>query len=360
MKFYSECLHLLSLGARENYGMSHLPEAVLKDLKSKKFAPIYFLQGDEPYFIDLISDFLEKNAIPEVERGFNQLVLYGKEAAVSTILSHARKFPMMADKQLVLIKEAQNIPDLGKEDAQKLLLNYLSNPLPSTILVFAYKHKKLDGRSSLKKELEKKAVFVEAEKIKDWKLNDWIGSYFKELGHQIEPKASQLLADSIGNNLEVMTNEVGKMMLNFNEPTRFTVDHISKYIGIHKDYNNFELTKAIGYRDVNKANLIVHYSIQNPKNHPVIPIFSLLYSYFSRIALVHRAGSIAENQLASAIGVNPYGVKEYVIAAKNYKLGKVIDVFGYLKEADLRFKGVDSGNMSEGEILRELVFKVMH
>ena len=157
-----------------------------------------------------------------------------------------------------------------------------------------------------------------------------------------------------------MTNEVGKMMLNFNELTRFTVDHISKYIGIHKEYNNFELTKAIGYRDVNKANLIVHYFIQNPKNHPVIPIFSLLYSYFSRIALVHRAGSIAESQLASAIGVNPYGVKEYVIAAKNYKLGKVIDVFGYLKEADLRFKGVDSGNMSEGEILRELVFKVMH
>ena len=154
--------------------MPLLPEAVLKDLKAKKIAPIYFLQGDEPYFIDLISDFLEKNAIPEVDRGFNQLVLYGKEATVSTILSHARKFPMMADKQLVLVKEAQNIPDLGKEDAQKLLLSYLSNPLPSTILVFAYKHKKLDGRSSLKKELEKKAVFVEPEKIKHWKLNDWI------------------------------------------------------------------------------------------------------------------------------------------------------------------------------------------
>jgi DNA polymerase-3 subunit delta len=227
-------------------------------------------------------------------------------------------------------------------------------------LVFAYKHKKLDGRSTLKKEIEKKAVFVEAEKVKDWKLNEWIETYFKDLGHQIEAKAGQLLADSIGNNLEVMTNEVGKMLINFPEPTRFTVDHISKYIGIHKEYNNFELTKAIGYRDVNKANLIVHYFIQNPKNHPVIPIFSLLYTYFSRIALLHRAGALPEAQLAAAIGVNPYGVKEYVIAAKNYKLGKVIDVFGYLKEADLRFKGVDSGSMTEGEILRELVYKILH
>ncbi|MEK0441151.1 MAG: hypothetical protein RL403_129, partial [Bacteroidota bacterium] len=161
--------------------MALLPEVVLKDLKAQKFAPVYFLQGEEPYFIDLISTFIEKNAIPEFERGFNQLVLYGKEASVSTILSHARKFPMMAERQLVLVKEAQNIPDLGKEDAQKLLIGYLSNPLPSTILVFAYKHKKLDGRSSLKKEIEKKAVFVEAEKIKDWKLNEWIESYFKEL-----------------------------------------------------------------------------------------------------------------------------------------------------------------------------------
>lgn len=355
-----DCCHLLSLGARVISRMVLLPEVVLKDLKANKIAPIYFLQGDEPYFIDLISDYLEKNAIPEFERGFNQLVLYGKEASVSTILSHARKFPMMADRQLVLVKEAQNIPDLGKEDAQKLLISYLSNPLPSTILVFAYKYKKLDGRSTLKKEIEKKAVFVETEKIKDWKLNEWIEGYFKDLGHQIETKAGQLLADSIGNNLEIMTNEVGKMLINFTESTRFTVDHISKYIGIHKEYNNFELTKAIGFRDVNKANLIVHYFIQNPKNHPVIPIFSLLYSYFSKIALLHRAGALPEGQLAAGIGVNPYGFKEYVIAAKNYKLGKVIDVFAYLKEADLRFKGVDSGSMTEGEILRELVYKILH
>ncbi|MFL0683024.1 MAG: DNA polymerase III subunit delta [Algoriphagus aquaeductus] len=340
--------------------MALSPDVVLKDLKAKKFAPIYFLQGDEPYFIDLITDFIEKNAIPEFERGFNQLVLYGKDSPISTILNNARKFPMMAERQLVIVKEAQSIPDLGKEEAQKLLVSYLTNPLPSTILVFAYKHKKLDGRSSLKKELEKKSVFVESEKIKDWNLTQWVDGYFKGLGHQIEPKACQLLADSIGNNLEVLTNEVGKMLINFPEPTKFSTEHISKFIGINKDYNNFELSKAIGFKDVIKANQIIHYFIQNPKAHPVIPIFTLLYNYFTKVALLHRLGPLPENQLASAIGVNPYGLKEYITASKNYKLGKVIDVFGYIKEADLRFKGVDSGSMDEGEILRELVYKILH
>jgi DNA polymerase-3 subunit delta len=318
------------------------------------------LEGDEPYFIDLITDYIEKNAIAEHEKGFNQLVLYGKDSPVNVILSNARKFPMMAERQVVIVKEAQSIPDLGKEESQKLLLSYINNPLPSTILVFAHKHKKLDGRGTLKKELEKKSIFVNSEKVKDWLLVGWVDSYFKNLGHQIEPKAAQLLADSIGNNLEVITNEVGKMLINFTEPTKFTADHISKYIGINKEYNNFELSKAIGYRNVIKANQIIHYFIQNPKAHPVIPIFSLLYNYFSKIAILHRVGPMPENQLAAALGINPYGVKEYLEAAKSYKLGKVIDVFGYIKEADLRFKGVDSGSMEEGEILRELVYKILH
>ncbi|MFN3996577.1 DNA polymerase III subunit delta [Algoriphagus sp.] len=340
--------------------MAHSPDAVLKDLKAKKFAPIYFLEGEEPYFIDLITDYIEKNAIAEHEKGFNQLILYGKDSPVNVILSNARKFPMMADRQVVIVKEAQSIPDFGKEDAQKLFISYLNNPLPSTILVFAHKHKKLDGRGSLKKELDKKTVFVNSEKVKDWKLNEWIEGYFRELGHQIDGKAAQLLGDSIGNNLEVISNEVGKMLINFSEPTKFTAEHISKYIGINKEYNNFELSKAIGYRDAIKANQIIHYFIQNPKAHPVIPIFSLLYTYFSKVALVHRAGAIPENQLAGVIGVHPYGVKEYLAASRNYKLGKVIEVFGFIKEADLRFKGVDSGSMNEGEILRELVYKILH
>lgn len=340
--------------------MAHTPDAVLKDLKAKKFAPIYFLDGEESYFTDLITDYIEKHAIPEHEKGFNQLVMYGKDSQMNAIIGNARKFPMMAERQVVIVKEAQSISDFGKEDAQKILTNYLNNPLPSTILVFAHKHKKLDGRSAIKKEIEKKSVYVNSEKVKDWKLTEWVEGYFRELGHQIEPKAAQLLADSIGNNLEVISNEVGKMLINFPEPTKFNAEHISKYIGINKEYNNFELTKAIGFRDVMKANQIIQYFIQNPKAHPIIPIFSLLYNYFSKIALIHRVGAMPDNQLASAIGVNPYALKEYSVAARNYKLGKVIDVFASIKEADLRFKGVDSGSMEQGEILRELVYKILH
>jgi DNA polymerase III subunit delta len=336
------------------------PDAVLKDLKAKKFAPIYYLEGEEPYFIDVITEYIEKNAIAEHERGFNQIVLYGKDAPVSLILNNARKFPMMADRQVVIVKEAQSIPDMGKEDAQKLLISYLNNPLPSTILVLAHKHKKLDGKLKVKKELEKNSVFVKSDKVSDWKLNEWIDGYFRSLGHEIEQKASQLLADSIGNNLEVISNEVGKMLINFPQPTKFSASQISQYIGINKDYNNFEFMKALAYRDVVKCNKIIHYFIQNPKAHPIIPLFSLIYNYFSKIALIHKLDNVSESQLASVLGVPPFAVKEYLTASRNYKLGKVIDVFGYVKEADLRFKGVDSGSMSDGENLRELVYKILH
>ncbi|MDI1321288.1 MAG: DNA polymerase III subunit delta [Algoriphagus sp.] len=340
--------------------MPQTPQAVLKELKAKKFAPIYFLEGDEPFFIDQISDYIEKNAIAEHEKGFNQIVLYGKDSTVGLIINNARKFPMMAERQVVIVKEAQSISDFGKEDAQKLLLSYIQNPLPSTILVFAHKYKKLDGRLAITKELDKKAVYVRSEKVTDYKLNAWIDEYIKELGHTIEPKAAQLLADSIGNNLEVLTNEVGKMLINFQGQTQITPQHISQFIGINKDYNNFEFMKAIGFKDVIKANQIIHYFIQNPKAHPVIPLFSLMYSYFTRIALIHQAKGASEQQLAGIIGVPPFVVREYLAAARNYKLGKVIDVFRYIKEADLRFKGVDSGSMTEAENLRELVYKILH
>ncbi len=342
--------------------MAQTPQVVLKELKEKKFAPIYFLSGEEPFFIDQISDYIEKNAIAEHERSFNQIVLYGKDVTVGAVLNNARKFPMMAERQVVIVKEAQSILDLGKEDAQQLLISYLVNPLPSTILVFAHKYKKLDGRSSLSKEIDKRTVHVKSDKISDYKLTQWIEEYFKDLGHSIDPRAAQLLNDSIGNNLEVLTNEVGKMLINFKESTKFTTEHISKFIGINKDYNNFEFMKAIGFKDVVKANQIISYFVQNPKAHPVIVLFSLMYNYFSKIAIIHQSQKkgVSDAQLAGILGLPPFVVKEYLTAARNYNLGKVIDVFAYLKEADLRFKGVDSGSMTDAENLRELVYKVMH
>lgn len=340
--------------------MPYTPQVILKELKAKKFAPIYFLVGEEPFFIDKISDYIEQNAIAEQERGFNQVILYGKDSNMGLIINNARKFPMMAERQVVIVKEAQSIGDFGKEDAQKLLINYLQNPLPSTILVFAYKYKKLDGRLSITKELEKKTVFVRSDKVSEYKLNTWIDEYIRELGHTIEPKASQLLADSIGTNLEVLTNEVSKMLINFQGTTRITPQHISQYIGINKDYNNFEFMKAIAYKNIIKANQIIHYFSQNPKTHPVILLFGLMYNYFTRIAMIHQAKGATDQQLATLIGVPPFIVSEYKDASKNYKLGKVIEVFRYIKEADLRYKGVDSGSMTNAENLKELMFKILH
>lgn len=340
--------------------MASKAEDVLKDLKAGKYAPVYFLQGEEPFFIDEISNYIEKHAIAEHEKGFNQVIMYGKDVNMSTILGNARRFPMMADRQVVIVKEAQNIPNLGKEEGDNLLIGYLQNPLPSTILVFAHKYKSLDGRKQLAKEMDKRAVFVKSEKIKDFQLPAWVENYVKAQGHQIDGPTASFLADSIGNNLEVIANELGKMFINFTEPTQVTKDHIQKFIGINKEYNNFELTKAIGFRDVVKANKIIHYFSQNPKNHPLIPLIALTYNYFMKIAQVHYNASSGDAELARITGVNPYFLKEYRMAAKNYPIGKVIDCFSYLREADLRSKGVESSSMEDSEILRELVFKIMH
>lgn len=340
--------------------MSTKPEEVLKDLKQGKYAPVYFLQGEEPFFIDQISDYIEKNALAEHEKGFNQMVMYGKDTSVSSILTNAKRFPMMADRQVVIVKEAQNISDLAKENEEKLLINYLQNPLPSTILVFAYKYKKLDGRKPLAKELDKKAVLVNSAKVPEYKLSPWVEDYIKQKKFTIDLKAAQLLAESIGNKLEVLTNEIDKMLINFDEPVKIDTNHIQQYIGISKDYNNFELTKALSFRDVLKANRIIDHFRQNPRSNPFIPTLNVIFTHFSRLLLVHSNKSLPEAELAGMIKVNPYFVKEYLIAARNYPLGKVIDNIGYLNEADLRFKGINANGWEESDILKELIYKLMH
>jgi DNA polymerase III subunit delta len=340
--------------------MASKAEDVLKDLKAGKFAPVYFLQGDEPFYIDQISDYIEANAIPEHEKGFNQVIMYGKDAPMNSILGNARRFPMMADRQVVIVKEAQSIPGLGKEEVDLLLIQYLQNPLPSTILVLAHKYKSLDGRKQLSKELDKRAVLVKTEKIREHLLPGWIEQFIINKGHHIDQQTAAFLADSLGVNLELISNEVGKMLINFTEPTKITKDHIQQYIGINKEYNAFELTKAIGIKDILKANKIIHYFAMNPKNHPLIPMITLIHNHFSRIAKVHANPGVSDADLAKALEVHPYFVKEYKIAAKNYPLGKVIDCFAYIQEADLRSKGVDSGDMTDSENLRELIFKITH
>ena len=339
--------------------MKHTPESVLKQLQTNQFAPVYFLQGDEPYYIDLISDYIETNALDESQKNFNQFVIYGRDAMVSDILTHARRFPMMSDRQVVLVKEAQEIPDLKKENAQKLLVNYLEQPTPSTILVFCYKYKTIDKRKVFGKAIEKAAVEVVTKKIYDNQIPHWIKDYLAVKDVEISEKASQMLVEYIGNNLERLSHEIDKVLINLKGKSKIEAEDVQEYVGISKEFNVFELQKALAVKDVMKANQIINYFSSNPRNHPIIPIIALLFSFFSKLLLVHHSKNKAESNLASILKINPYFVKEYISAARSYSLEKVIGNIHHLRKADLSSKGVDS-NMEDSQILKELIFKLLH
>ena len=340
--------------------MSLQPIQVLNDLKAGKYAPVYFIQGDEPYYIDEISNYIEQNALSEADKGFNQTIVYGKDVSMAQILTHARRFPMMAEKQVVLVKEAKDIQDIGREEGQKLLINYLENPVPSTILLFAHKHKNIDGRKPLAKALKQKALFVTSEKVRDYQLPDWIDQYVKRKGYAINDKTTYLLSEYIGNNLERLTNEIGKILINIPQGGLIDEDLVQKYVGVSKEYNVFELQRALSTRDVVKANKIVNYFNANPKANPVIPMIALLFSYYSKLLLFHGAKDKSDHNLTAVMGIRPFVLKEYKLAASHYPLPKVIANISFLRKADLLLKGVDSGAMDDGDILKELVFKLIH
>lgn len=340
--------------------MAQTAESVLKELKAGRYAPVYFLQGDEPYFIDKISDYIEKHALSEAEKGFNQMVMYGKDVDVATVLNNARRFPMMAERQVVIVKEAKDIQDLNRQEGQSMLESYAKNPQPSTVLVFCHKYKTLDGRKSMAKVLDKHAVFVTTKKLYDNQLPDWINSYVNETGFSIERKAAFMLAEYIGNDLERLANEIDKVLINFQEKVQIDAALIQKYVGISKEYNVFELQKALTVRDVVKANRIVQYFEANPKNHPVIPMIAMLFSFYSRLLMIYHSGERSEAGIAKLLKINPFFAKEYLVAIQKYNLPLVIRNISFLRQADLQSKGVDSGSISEGQLLKELIFKLLH
>jgi DNA polymerase III subunit delta len=340
--------------------MAQAPEIVLKDLKEGKFAPVYFLQGEETFYIDQIADYIEKHALNETEKGFNQVVMYGKDAEMSAVITNARRFPMMSERQVVIVKEAQDIPDLSKETGQKLLESYVKNPLPSTILVLCHKYKTLDGRKGLAQVMDKFAVLVTTKKMYDNQVPDWISKHIREKGFKADEKAVKILADNIGNNLERLANEINKITINIKEQDLITADLVQKYVGISKDYNVFELQKAIAVRDIIKVNQIINYFDANPKDNPIIPVITVIFNFFNKLLLVHQSKDKSERTLASLLQLNPYFVKEFLIAAGKYPLPKVVANIHHLRIADLQSKGVDSANLSEGQILKELMFKLMH
>lgn len=329
-------------------------ESILSNLKKKKYAPVYFLMGDEAYFIDAISDYIEKNVLDENEREFNQTVLYGRDIDVSTVASEAKRYPMMAEHQVVIVKEAQNIRNI--EDLE----SYVNSPLDSTILVICYKYKTLDKRKSFPKTVAKKGILFESEKLRDYKVPDWINGYLKGKNYTVGPKSSQLLTEYLGNDLGKIVNELDKLMINLPAGTEITPEHIQQNIGISKDYNTFELNDALTKRDVVKANRIVNYFAANSKDHPIPVTIASLYSYFVKVMQYHFLQDKSKDVAARALGVHPFFVQDYQKAASAYPLGKIKSIFGYLREYDLRSKGFENASADEGELMKELVWKILH
>ena len=333
---------------------------ILKDIHQNKLAPIYFLQGEETFFIDAIISAIEENALDESQKSFNQVILYGKETSLVDTFSAARRYPMMGDRQVVIMKEAQENRDWSKEAAQRIALNYLENPLPSTILVFGYKYKTLDKRTKLGKAFEKHAVFLNAKKLYDNQVPDWTRSFCASKGVKIEEKALMMLVENIGNNLQRLVNEIEKVSLNIKNNAPIDAQMIQRYVGISKDYNIFELQKCLGTLNRQKAQKIANYFAMNPGNNPMVLTIYSLFSYYSKLLMIHQAADKSDRAIASLIGVNPFFAKEYTLAARNYPLAKVVDNIKYLHEADLQSKGIGFATKKEGPILTELVYKLMN
>ena len=335
-------------------------DAILKDLKAKTYAPVYWLQGEEAYFIDSLSDYIEENALEESLKSFNQSVLYGKECKVTDILNHARQFPMMSERRVVIVKEAQEISDINKEEGEKALAAYLEHLNTSTVLVFCYKYKVLDGRKKLATLVDKAGVLLSEKRIYDNKVPDWIRTFAANLQLRLNEKAVQMMSENIGTNLERIANELKKIKLNVPADSLIDEHHIQRFVGISKDFNEFELQKAIGLRDHKKAHQIVQYFGANTKSHPVIPLIVILFSYFTKLLLLHKNSQAPDDELARKIGVSPFFVKEYRLAARTYNLAKVVQNIHLIKEADLQAKGITSSNLSDEDLMKELVYKLMH
>ncbi len=328
---------------------------IVDEISSGNTKPIYFLMGEEAFYIDKISNYIEKNVLKEEEKGFNQMVFYGRDVSMDDIIAHAKRFPMMAEKQVIIIKEAQ---DLSRTIEN--LLPYAENPQPSTILVFCYKYKTLDKRKKLLKIIAKEGCLFESKKLYENQVSEWIVSNLKDKGYQIEPKAGHMLVEFLGSNLSKIDNELEKLILVLPKGVVINPTHIEENIGISKDFNNFELRKAVGEKQIVKVNQIANYFSQNPKSNPLVMTISLLNSFFTQLLMYHGLKDKGKINVGKVLRINPYFVNEYQSAARNYPMRKVAQIISLLREADMKSKGVGASNLPPGDILKELLFKVMH
>jgi DNA polymerase III subunit delta len=329
---------------------------IIANLNNKIYHPLYLLFGEEPHFIDVISDFIEQNVLSDLEKEFNQTIVYGKDIDIPTLISYARRFPMMANYQVIIVKEAQ---DLEKIDD---LLLYFEKPLDSTILVLCWKYEKIDRRKSVFKAAEKNGIVFESLKIYDDKIPAWIADYLKRRNYSITVKAAVLLTEFIGNDLAKIVNEISKLVINVPAGKEITEEYVEQNIGISKDFNVFELQKALGKKDVFRANQIIQYFASNLKENPLVKVIPMLYNYFSKVLLYHCLPDKSKLAAASALSINPYFLQDYQAAARNFPISKLVNIISILREYDLKAKGVDNSGTSftDGELMKEMVYKILH
>ena len=329
-------------------------DQLIQNLKNQIYHPVYLLHGDESYYIDVISDYIEEHTLTDTEKEFNQTILYGKDVDAPTIVSYAKRYPMMANYQVLIIKEAQEIKDL------EALTAYVQQPLSSTLLVICHKYSKVDKRKSLAKAVDKQGVLFESPRIYDNKIPGWIETFVKKRNYSISLKASFMLTEFLGTDLSKITNEITKLIINIPENTEIDEHLVEKYIGISKDFNVFELQKALGAKNVFRANQIISYFASNPRENPLVKLIPILFSFFSKVLLYQHLRDKSKNNAASVLAVHPFFLQDYQTTAHNYSPAKVKSVIGILHEYDMKSKGVDNVSASDGELMKEMIFRVLH
>ncbi|MFV0248770.1 MAG: DNA polymerase III subunit delta [Tenacibaculum sp.] len=328
---------------------------LINSIDSGDVKPIYFLMGDEPYFIDKISEHIQNKILSEAEKEFDQTITYGRDISIEQIVLLAKRFPILAERQLIIVKEAQYLSNTIDK-----IESYASNPQNSTVLVFNYKYKKLDKRKKTYKTIAKNGLLFESKKLYENQVVDWIVKFLANKEFAIQPQAAQMLVAYLGTDLSKINNELEKLLTVLSAKTTISSEHIEKNIGISKNFNNFELLKAIGQRNIVKANQIINYFAENPKNNPLVMSISLLFSFFTQLFVYHSLIDKSKNTVAKTLKINPYFVDDYVSAAKNYPMRKVSQIISLLRDADLKSKGIGANSLPQSAILKELLFKILH
>ena len=330
-------------------------EQILRNLQNKEFSPIYLLMGEEPYYIDMISDYIQYQVLDESQREFDMSVMYGKDTDITSVINAAKRFPMMSPFQVIIVKEAQHIKDLDK------LQFYLSNMSKSTILVLCYKYGTVDGRKKWVAELKKKGILFESKKLRDYEMIPWISKYAKSKNLQVDDKAMAMLSDFLGTDLSRVANELDKLCITMpSGSNRITPDLVEKNIGISKDFNVFELQDALLRKDVLKANRIINYFADNKKANPIQMVLAQLFSFFSNLMIFHYLPVKSAEAAALEFKIHPFIARNYLQAAKSYNAWKTMNIIAYIRETDARSKGIDNVSAGEGDLLKELIFKILH